>query len=101
MVKCLSFSLKYCFFGSFFFVVVSGHIQVSRTAEGDRDGTLIERGQHAAVFPALTFCAYSFLNPEAPSTVPCWPSESELLVKGLKGNIKRGEKELKKGLQIQ
>ena len=47
-----------------FFVVVSGHIQVSRTAEGDRDGTLIERGQSVAWFSCINILCIFFFKPK-------------------------------------
>lgn len=84
-----------------FSLFVSGHIQVLRTAKGDGDDTLIERGQRAAYFSCINILCIFLFKPKVLSIVPYWPSESELLVKGLKDNIKRGEKKLKRGLQIQ
>lgn len=84
-----------------FSLFVSGHIQVLRTAKGDGDDTLIERGQSAAYFSCINILCIFLFKPKGSVHCSCWPSESELLVKGLKDNIKRGEKKLKGGLQIQ
>lgn len=43
---------------------VSGHIQVSRTAKGDRNGTLIERGQGDACFSCINILCIFLFKPK-------------------------------------
>lgn len=51
-------------FMGLFCLFVSEHIQISRTAKGDRDCTLIERGQSAACFSCINILCIFLFKPE-------------------------------------